>query len=123
MNHTDLERDRPGTLTDPIFVKSAGNEQFAGCSGCPADSHAIRWLGMSRARPMNRCDECGSVYMMEYVGPDDSHLRDEKGNWVGDHHHHDDPLKARWEQVEHFSDYVRSEYRGVPEGFKNGHLV
>ena len=68
---------------------------------------------------MNRCDECGGVYMMEYVGPETTH-----GHGHGDDHgHHVDPLKAKWEQVDHFSEYVKKEYRGVPESFPNGHLV
>jgi hypothetical protein len=34
----------PGTLDDPIIVKSAGDEQYAGCTGYPADSHVTIWL-------------------------------------------------------------------------------
>ena len=26
------------------MVKSFGDEQFAGCTGCPADSHSVKWL-------------------------------------------------------------------------------
>lgn len=33
-----------GTLNDPIMVRSAGEEQFAGCTGFPADSHNVIWL-------------------------------------------------------------------------------
>lgn len=33
-----------GTLNDPIIVKSGGNEQYAGCTGYPADSHSVVWL-------------------------------------------------------------------------------
>jgi cytochrome c oxidase subunit 5b len=33
-----------GTLDNPIIVKSAGDEQFAGCTGYPADSHVTVWL-------------------------------------------------------------------------------
>ncbi len=33
-----------GTLEDPIIVKSAGDEQYAGCTGYPADSHVTIWL-------------------------------------------------------------------------------
>jgi hypothetical protein len=33
-----------GTLEDPIIVKSQGDEQYAGCTGCPADSHVTIWL-------------------------------------------------------------------------------
>ena len=62
------------------MVKSAGDEQYAGCTGCPADSHTVKWLAMSRNRPLERCPECGSVYRMEYVGPpDDPHGHDDHG--------------------------------------------
>jgi len=33
-----------GTLENPIIVKSAGDEQYAGCTGYPADSHVTIWL-------------------------------------------------------------------------------
>jgi len=33
-----------GTLEDPIIVKSQGDEQYAGCTGYPADSHVTIWL-------------------------------------------------------------------------------
>jgi hypothetical protein len=33
-----------GTLEDPIVVNSAGNEQYVGCTGCPADSHEVLWI-------------------------------------------------------------------------------
>jgi hypothetical protein len=33
-----------GTLDNPIIVKSAGDEQYAGCTGYPADSHNTIWL-------------------------------------------------------------------------------
>ena len=35
-----------GTLDDPIMVKSFGDEQFAGCTGYPVDSHVVIWLGV-----------------------------------------------------------------------------
>ena len=35
-----------GTLDDPIVVNSAGDEQLAGCTGYPADSHVTLWLGV-----------------------------------------------------------------------------
>jgi cytochrome c oxidase subunit 5b len=40
----------PGTLEDPITVNSAGNEQYVGCTGCPADSHEVKWLTVSKGR-------------------------------------------------------------------------
>lgn len=36
-----------GTLQDPIVVRSAGDELQVGCTGCPADSHIVRWLVVS----------------------------------------------------------------------------
>lgn len=33
-----------GTLDNPIMVKSFGDEQYAGCTGYPADSHVTIWL-------------------------------------------------------------------------------
>ncbi len=35
---------RIGTLDNPIIVKSFGDEQYAGCTGYPADSHVTIWL-------------------------------------------------------------------------------
>lgn len=35
-----------GTMDNPIMVKSAGNEQYAGCTGFPADSHVVVWVGV-----------------------------------------------------------------------------
>lgn len=40
-----------GTLDDPILVQSAGDEQFAGCTGFPADSHVVHWLCVSPPPP------------------------------------------------------------------------
>jgi cytochrome c oxidase subunit 5b len=49
---------------------------------------------VSRHRPYERCDECGSVYKMEYVGPpDDPH-----------HPHHG------YEEPKTMADYVKPEY-------------
>lgn len=95
-----------GTLDNPIVVRSFGDEQYAGCTGCPADSHVTIWLTvcaplqntqpfyiylehtlinpnvlwqMSRDRPIERCPECGNVLKMEYVGPPDE-AHDEHGH-------------------------------------------
>lgn len=38
--------DRIGTLDNPIIVKSAGEEQYAGCTGYPVDSHVVIWLAV-----------------------------------------------------------------------------
>ncbi|KFY20071.1 hypothetical protein V491_04015 [Pseudogymnoascus sp. VKM F-3775] len=103
-----LDSSRTGTVADPILVKSFGEEQYAGCTGSPADSHVTIWLTMSRERPVERCPECGSVYKMEYVGPqDDGHH---------DHHHHDDGHDHGYahpvlEEPKTFADFVKPEYR------------
>ena len=39
-----LDASRLGTIKDPIVVKSAGDEQYVGCTGCPADSHVVLWI-------------------------------------------------------------------------------
>lgn len=36
-----------GTLDNPIVVRSFGDEQYAGCTGYPADSHVTIWLTVS----------------------------------------------------------------------------
>jgi hypothetical protein len=36
-----------GTLENPIIVNGAGDEQYAGCTGYPADSHIVNWLTVS----------------------------------------------------------------------------
>lgn len=37
---------RIGTMENPVMVRSAGEEQYAGCTGVPADSHNVIWLGV-----------------------------------------------------------------------------
>ena len=51
---------------------------------------------MTRERPLERCPECGSVYKMEYVGPQDDHH--------GHDHHHG------FEEPKSFADLVKPEY-------------
>ena len=81
-----------GTLDDPITVQSYGEERYLGCTGCPVDSHPVIWLTVSKDRPIERCPECGGVYKMNYLGPEESH----------DHHHGDhrspppNPAPAFW---------------------------
>jgi len=101
----------PGTLQDPIVVKSFGDEQYIGCTGCPADSHNVIWLITSRDRPVERCPECGSAYKLEYVGPPESH--DAHGHSHGGHDIHDDADGSHNYQGEPktMADYVRAEYR------------
>ncbi|KAI5780002.1 putative cytochrome c subunit VB [Geopyxis carbonaria] len=96
-----LDASRRGTLDNPITVQSFGEEQYLGCTGCPADSHVTIWLTVSKDRPIERCPECGSVYKMDYVGPEtDAHAHD--------HHdaHHHPPQK----DVETLADYVKPQY-------------
>ncbi|KAK1841805.1 cytochrome c oxidase subunit Vb [Colletotrichum chrysophilum] len=38
----------PGTMENPIPVRSAGDEQYLGCTGAPADSHVTLWLTVRR---------------------------------------------------------------------------
>ncbi|KAL1635458.1 Cytochrome c oxidase subunit 4 [Diplodia intermedia] len=98
-----LDSSRKGTLDDPIMVRSFGDEQYAGCTGVPADSHVVQWLTMSRDRPIERCPECGNVLKMEYVGPaDDGHHHD---------HHHDDGAHNYEGEPKTLADFVRPEYR------------
>jgi len=95
-----LDASRKGTLDNPIMVRSFGDEQYAGCTGYPADSHVTLWLTMSRERPVARCMECGNVLKMDYVGPpDDPHVHDHG------HEHHG------YEEPKTFADYVKPEYR------------
>lgn len=42
-----LDASRKGTLDNPIVVKSFGDEQYAGCTGYPVDSHVTIWLTVS----------------------------------------------------------------------------
>ena len=48
---------------------------------------------MSRERPIERCDECGNVLKMEYVGPPEGH--------------HGDP---NYKEPETIENYVKPEY-------------
>lgn len=34
-------------MENPVMVRSAGEEQHAGCTGVPADSHNVIWLTVS----------------------------------------------------------------------------
>ncbi|TKA60715.1 hypothetical protein B0A55_10732 [Friedmanniomyces simplex] len=106
-----LDASRKGTLDNPIVVKSFGDEQYLGCTGCPVDSHVVLWLTCSRDRPVERCMECGSVYKMEYVGPQESH--DGHGHSHHGHDVHDDADGSHNYQGEPktMADFVRPEYR------------
>jgi len=45
-----------GTLDNPIIVNSFGDEQHAGCTGFPADSHVVKWLTVCKneSRPLGK---------------------------------------------------------------------
>ncbi|KAL2383536.1 hypothetical protein RJZ90_002592 [Blastomyces dermatitidis] len=95
MHGIDVFDMRP--LDASRMVKSGGDEQYAGCTGYPADSHDVVWLTVSRERPIERCSECGNVVKMDYVGPeDDPHAHDEH------HQVHEDPKTM--------ADFVKPEY-------------
>lgn len=47
-----LDASRQGTVKDPILVRSAGDEQYAGCTGYPADSHQVIWLTVRLLPPL-----------------------------------------------------------------------
>ncbi|KAF2247580.1 COX5B-domain-containing protein [Trematosphaeria pertusa] len=94
-----LDASRLGTLEDPIVVNSAGNEQYLGCTGYPADSHNVLWITLTREEPVARCMECGSAYKMHYVGPpDDAHGHD--------HGHHENP----YPRPKNMADFIKPEY-------------
>ncbi|KAE8450868.1 Cytochrome c oxidase subunit 4 [Mollisiaceae sp. DMI_Dod_QoI] len=102
-----LDASRKGTLDNPIVVKSFGDEQYAGCTGYPADSHNTIWLTMSRDRPVERCPECGNVLKMDYLGPtEDPHAHDHHG-----HDAHGDGVHNYEGEPKTFADFVRPEYR------------
>lgn len=101
-----LDASRMGTLDNPIMVKSWGDEQYAGCTGFPADSHNTIWLALSRGRPMERCPECGNVLKMQYVGPPVPPDPNSDG-------------KLNYDEPKNFSYYVRREYHGYPPGFND----
>ncbi|GAB7363254.1 hypothetical protein MBLNU230_g3536t1 [Neophaeotheca triangularis] len=108
-----LDASRVGTMEDPISVKSFGDEQYVGCTGCPADTHNVWWLTISRDRPHERCPECGSVYKMEYVGPQESH--DAHGHGHGEHDIHADAdgMHNYEGEPKTMADYIKPEYRYV----------
>ncbi|KAF2795245.1 COX5B-domain-containing protein [Melanomma pulvis-pyrius CBS 109.77] len=96
-----LDASRLGTLEDPIVVNSAGNEQYCGCTGFPADSHNVLWITLTREEPVARCMECGSAYKMHYVGPPD------------DPHAHHDHHGAAPERPKNMADFIKPEYQNL----------
>lgn len=57
-----LDASRKGTMENPIMVRSAGDEQYAGCTGSPADSHVVTWLGVSDEPICHGCAQCIEDY-------------------------------------------------------------
>jgi cytochrome c oxidase subunit 5b len=88
-------------MEEPITVNSAGNEQYVGCTGYPADSHNVLWITLTREEPKSRCMECGSVYEMKYVGPADDHSHD---------HHH---VENQYPRPKNMADFLKPEYMEV----------
>ncbi|EMD69709.1 hypothetical protein COCSADRAFT_75843, partial [Bipolaris sorokiniana ND90Pr] len=96
-----LDASRVGTMENPITVNSAGDEQYVGCTGCPADSHNVLWITLTREEPKSRCMECGSVYEMHYVGPaEDAH----------GHHDHHDHHENPYPRPKTMADFIKPEY-------------
>ncbi|KAF9790834.1 COX5B-domain-containing protein [Thelephora terrestris] len=73
-----LDSSRIGTLDHPVLVYSLDVERVMGCTGSPQDSHDIRWYTIHKDKLL-RCGECGSVYKLDYHGP-------EEGEHGHDHH-------------------------------------
>jgi cytochrome c oxidase subunit 5b len=61
-------------------------------------------LQVSRDRPYERCDECGSVYKMRYIGPTEDPHGHDHGHGDGHGHHHG------YEEPKTMADYVKPEY-------------
>ncbi|CAE7032021.1 hypothetical protein P3342_006740 [Pyrenophora teres f. teres] len=99
-----LDASRLGTMEDPITVNAAGDEQYVGCTGFPADSHNVLWITLTRDEPKSRCMECGSVYEMHYVGPQE----DAHGHGHSDHHAH--PSNP-YPKPKNMADFLKPEYR------------
>ncbi|KAF2010536.1 cytochrome c oxidase-like protein polypeptide IV [Aaosphaeria arxii CBS 175.79] len=108
-----LDASRVGTLEDPIVVNSAGEEQYVGCTGCPADSHNVLWITLTREEPVSRCMECGSAYKMHYVGPaEDPHAHDHG------HGHHGKFMYSNNRENPHpkpknMADFLKPEYANL----------
>ncbi|KAF9223648.1 cytochrome c oxidase polypeptide IV [Gyrodon lividus] len=64
-----LDSSRVGTLEDPIKVYSLDTVRIVGCTGSPAESHELHWFTLPQHKN-RRCPECGSVYTLDYHGPD-----------------------------------------------------
>ncbi|CEG63544.1 hypothetical protein G6F70_006551 [Rhizopus microsporus] len=62
-----------GTVKNPIVVKSHDPIRFVGCTGFPAESHETIWINLDKSHEHDRCPECGSVYVMDFVGSEDAH--------------------------------------------------
>ncbi|EDU43736.1 cytochrome c oxidase polypeptide IV, mitochondrial precursor [Pyrenophora tritici-repentis Pt-1C-BFP] len=88
----------------PNYRHAAGDEQYVGCTGFPADSHNVLWITLTRDEPKSRCMECGSVYEMHYVGPQE----DAHGHSHSDHHAH--PVNP-YPKPKNMADFLKPEYQ------------
>lgn len=84
----------PTTSSGSRFVLPLYGPQPVGSGFANAPSVAQ----MSRERPIERCPECGSVYKMEYVGPEE------------DPHAHDHGHGHGFEEPKTFADFVKPTY-------------
>lgn len=64
-----LDASRRGTLDNPLMVRSAGEEQYAGCTGFPADSHPVIWLTV-RGRGVGESHEREGERELTWFGTD-----------------------------------------------------
>ncbi len=99
----------PGILLIRMWLSGLGYAPPAAWRPAPGNHQSpltvsLR-LQLSRERPVERCPECGSVYKMNYVGPeDDGHGH---GHSHGDHGHGYEP---GLEEPKSFADYVKPKY-------------
>lgn len=126
-----------GTLDNPIMVNSFGDEQYAGCTGFPADSHWVVWLVVclhflsflpSLTYHVHPLPPTIPVKPRQLIpGFTRSQMSRErpvgrcpqcgnvlKMNYVGppdDPHAHDEHDEHKWVEPKTFADYVRPEYR------------
>ena len=61
--------------------------------------------------PIERCPECGSVYKMEYVGPQDDGHGHDHGHGEHDIHHSSDGAHNYEGEPVTMADFIKPEYR------------
>ncbi|KAJ1987921.1 Cytochrome c oxidase subunit 4 [Dimargaris cristalligena] len=57
-----------GTRKNPIIIDSVDENRIVGCSGYPAESHDMLWINVERSHEVDRCNKCGCVFKMNYLG-------------------------------------------------------